>query len=199
MTILENVNNVINELKINSPEELEKINHILGIINLTLEALNDEEKLLLYNDFDIAINLVNRNVKSFGIIDLNKSIYDIKNVLYLKLRLGLSDLTLSDDQRRAIEYFKERLNDVRGSILKRINEQHDEIDDQVLDNLEEFSRLFSSNGKKEYTYDMLEAVFQVVDYDSLTYEDIRDLGVSLNKIDKDTGDTFNNNLGRVRT
>lgn len=199
MTILENVNNVINELKINSPEELEKINHILGIINLTLEALNDEEKLLLYNDFDIAINLVNRNVKSFGIIDLNKSIYDIKNVLYLKLRLGLSDLTLSDDQRRAIEYFKERLNDVRGSILKRINEQHDEIDDQVLDNLEEFSRLFNSNGKKEYTYDMLEAVFQVVDYDSLTYEDIRDLGVSLNKIDKDTGDTFNNNLGRVRT
>ncbi len=198
MTILETVSNKVNELRINSPEELEKINNILEIINLTLEALNDEEKLLAYNDFDIAINLVNRNVKSFGIIDLEKSIIDIKNVLYLKLQLGLSELTLSEDQKRAIEYFKERLIDIRDSIIKRINERQDEIGDNTLENLEEFIEIIRDKKGKDYTYDMLEAVFQVVDYDSLTYEDIKELGNSLSgNITEVSSDT--ESIGKVRS
>lgn len=197
MTILETVDNKINELRINSPEELEKINNILEIINLTLEALNDEEKLLAYNDFDIAINLVNRNVKSFGIIDLEKSIIDIKNVLYLKLVLGLSELTLSEDQKRAIEYFKERLIDIRDSIIKRINERQDEIGDNTLENLEEFIKIIRNKKGKDYTYDMSEAVFQVVDYDSLTYEDIKELGNSLSgNMTEVSSDT--ESIGKVR-
>ena len=173
MAILELLNKKLDELKKNSPEEINKMYKVLNIVNEAKRALIDEEKLQDY-DFSMAINLVNRNVKSFGIIDLEKNIRDIKNVLIARKKFDI-DLAFSYEQERAINYFKERLSDLKKELEKLINEnKNDKISKETLDDLNDFKGILEGSGK-HYTYEMLEALFEVVDYDSLTYQDIKGL------------------------
>lgn len=176
MAILDTINNKINEYRINSPEVLEKINKILDIINSTLDALKNNESIVDY-DFSIAINLVDHNVNSFGIIDLKKGIDDIKNTLEIKRKFNLDYLTLSEDQNRVIEFFIGRLEILKKDLNVQINEQSKKrISDEIFENLDDLRKLLEGNGRRKYyTYDMLESLFQIIDYDSLTYSDMQEL------------------------
>ena len=183
MTILEMLNDKINDLKQNSQEELKRINNILNIINDTIEAIDDEIKFKDY-DFSIAINLVNSN--SFGILDLEKSITDIKNILVAKYDYHQTFLTLSDEQKQAIKSFKERLGFLKEELEKRIEEQSKiEVDEDTLENLEDLKNLLIGKGRRKYyTYEMIEALFEVIDYDKFTSKDmdelIKELSISKN-------------------
>ena len=194
MTILETITGRINELKRNSQEEINRITSLLNIINSSIEALNNE-KLLKDYDFSIAINLVNSN--SFGIIDLEKCIKDIKNVLVAKYDYDQMFLTISEDGRQAIKSFKERLSYLKEELEKRIIEQDKiQVDENTLENLEDLKNLLEGKGRRKYyTYDMLEALFEIVDYDKFSYDDIKEfikeLSVSKNikgKIEEDKKD-----------
>lgn len=200
MTILENITDKINDLKKNSQEEIDRITSILNVINSSILALNNEQLFKDY-DFSIAINLVNSN--SFGIIDLEKSIKDIKNVLIAKYDYNQIFLTIPEEGKQAIKSFRERLGYLKEELERRINEQNQvEVDETVLENLEDFKNLLEGKGRRKYyTYDMLEALFEVVDYDNFTYNDmkelIKELAVSKNikgKIEeekKDINDVIN--------
>ena len=172
MTILERINNKIVELKMNSQEELKKTSNTLNIINTAKEALEDEKKLKDY-DFSIAINLVN----SFGIMDLNQSIQKIKNILVAKYDYNQTFLTIDEDQIQVIKSFKERLGYLKEELEKRIIEQSKVvIDEEVLENLQDLKNLLEGKGRRKYyTYEMIEALFEVLDYDSLNYQDILEL------------------------
>ena len=174
MTILEIITNKISDLKENSQEEINRITSILNIINSSIEALDNE---LIFKDYDfsIAINLVNS--KSFGIIDLEKNIKDIKNILVAKYDYKQSFLTISSEGKQAIKSFKERLGYLKEELEKRILEQRSvEVDENILENLEDFKSLLEGKGRRKYyTYEMLEALFEVVDYDKFSYNDIKQL------------------------
>ena len=173
MAILEKLNRRINELKENSQEEINRIKNLLTVIDDSIVALDNEEVLKDF-DFSIAINLVNSN--SFGIIDLNKCIKDIKNILVAKYKYNQSYLTLTIDQLQAIKSFKERLGYLKEELDNRIREDTVRIDEKTLDNLIEFSKfLAGKTQKKYYTYEMIEAFFEVFDYDEFTYKDIEEL------------------------
>ncbi len=184
MTILEMLDNKISELRKNSQEELNRINSILNIINNAIEALSDEQKLKSY-DFSIAINLVNSN--SFGIINLEKNINDAKNTLTAKYDYKQFFLTLSEEEKQAIKSFKERLGYLKEELEKRIEEQSKiEVDEEVLENLEDLKNLLEGKGRRRYyTYEMLESLFEVIDYDNFSFEDmkklVKELAVSKNK------------------
>ena len=208
MTILEMLDNKINELKKNSQEELNRITSILNIINNSIEALSDEQKLKDY-DFSIAINLVNSN--SFGIIDLEKIIKDIKNVLIAKYDYQQVYLTIPEEGREAIKSFKERLGYLKEELEKRLIEKSQiEVDEEVLENLIDLKNLLEGKGRRKYyTYEMIESLFEVFDYDSFTYQDmealIKELAVSRNikgKIEEENTDfnevknLFNEYLGK---
>ena len=173
MAILEKLNRRINELKENSQEEINRIKNLLTVIDDSIVALDNEEVLKDF-DFSIAINLVNSN--SFGIIDLNKCIKDIKNILVAKYKYNQSYLTLTIDQLQAIKSFKERLGYLKEELDNRIREDTVRIDEKTLDNLIEFSNFLAGKKKKKYyTYEMIEAFFEVFDYDEFTYKDIEEL------------------------
>ena len=194
MTILEIVTNKINELKKNSQEEINRITSILEIVNDSIKALEDELKLKDY-DFSIAINLVNSN--SFGIIDIEKNIKEAKNVLTAKYDYKQSFLSLSEEEKQAIKSFKDRLGFLKEELEKRIEEQSKvEIDEEVLESLEDLKNLLEGKGRRKYyTYEMLESLFEIIDYDSFSYGDIKklinELAVSRNikgKIEEDKKD-----------
>ena len=194
MTILEMLNGKINDLKKNSQEELKRIANILNIINDSIEALDDEVQFKDY-DFSIAINLVNSN--SFGIIDLEKIIKEIKNILIAKYDYKQFFLTISDEGKQAIKSFKERLGYLKEELERRIDEQSKvEVDESTLENLEDLKTLLEGRGRRKYyTYEMIESLFEVIDYNSFTYQDmeelIKELAVSRNikgKIEEDKKD-----------
>ena len=174
MTILEIITNKINDLKKNSQEEINRITSILNVINSSIEALDNE---LIFKDYDfsIAINLVNSN--SFGIIDLEKNIKDIKNILVAKYDYKQSFLTISSEGKQAIKSFKERLGYLKEELEKRIIEQSNvEVDETLLENLEDFKSLLEGKGRRKYyTYEMLESLFEIVDYESFSYSDVKEL------------------------
>ena len=174
MTILETINKKIDELKMNSQEELNRITSILDIINSSELALEDELKFKDY-DFSIAINLVNSN--SFGIIDLEKNIKDAKNVLVAKYDYNQTFLSLSDEEKQAIRCLKERLGFLKEELEKKKKEQSKiEIDEETLENLLDFKKLLEGKGRRKYyTYEMLESLFEVVDYDAFTFNDVKSL------------------------
>lgn len=185
MAILDLINKKINELKKNSPEEISKAYKVLKTINEALEVLDDEEKFQNY-DFSVAFNLVNRNVNSFGIIDIEKNLNDIKNILIVKYRFGLKNIGYSEEQSRALYCFRERLTYLKNELEKLIKDnENNKEKEEILENLEDFKKLLEGKGRKKYyTYEMLEALFEVVDYDSLSYEDIEgmigDLSIAKN-------------------
>ena len=194
MTILEMLNNKISDLKKNSQEELSRITNVLNVIDDSIDALNDEIKLKDY-DFSIAINLVNSN--SFGIIDLEKTIKDVKNILIAKYNYNQVYLTINEDGKRAIKSFRERLGYLKEELERRIDEQSKiEVDEHTLENLIDFRNLLDGKGRRKYyTYEMIESFFEVFDYDNFTYEDmeelIKELAVSRNikgKIEEDKKD-----------
>ena len=174
MTILEMLNNKINDLKQNSQEELNRITSILNIINKSIMAL-DDEKIFKDYDFSIAINLVNSN--SFGIIDLDKVIKDVKNIFIAKYDYKQTFLGISDDEKQAIKSFKERLGYLKEELEKRITEQSKiEIDEEILTNLEDLKNLLEGKGRRKYyTYEMIESLFEVFNYDDFTSKDIEEL------------------------
>ena len=177
------LNNKINDLKKNSQEELNRITSILNIINDSILAI-DNEKMFKEYDFSIAINLVNSN--SFGIIDLGKIIKDVKNLLVAKYDYKQSFLSLTDEQKQAIKSFKERLGFLKEELEKRILAQSKiEVDEETLTNLEDLKTLLEGKGRRKYyTYEMIESLFEVFNYDDFTYEDIdnliKELSVSRN-------------------
>ena len=174
MTILEMLNEKISDLKRNSQEELSRINNILKVINDSIEALEDEEKLKDY-DFSIAIDLVNS--RSFGIIDLKKSIKNIKNKLKVKYDYNQLFLSISDEGKAAIKSFIERLGYLKEELERRIEEQSKvEVDEETLENLEDLKSLLEGKGRRKYyTYEMIESFFEVFDYDNFTYEEMEEL------------------------
>lgn len=180
MAILDTLNRKINELKTHSPEELDKMTRVLDIIKSAKEALDDEQKLIDY-DFDIAINLVKHNVKSYGIIDLNKSINDIKNFAIVRTRYNQNDIAYSEEYQRVRRYFKDRLDDIARDLNDLIKEEKNKkTDNELVGNLEDLKKLIEGKGRRKYyTYDMLESLFEVIDYDSLSYEDIKELTKAL--------------------
>jgi len=183
MTILEIVTNKINELKKNSQEEINRITSILEIVNNSIKALEDELKLKDY-DFSIAINLVNSN--SFGIIDIEKNIKEAKNVLTAKYDYKQTFLSLSLDEKQAIKSFKERLGFLKEELEKTIIEKSKiEIDEDVLESLEDLKNLLEGKGRRKYyTYEMIESLFEIIDYNSFSYDDMKklvnELGISRN-------------------
>ena len=174
MTILEKVSAIIDELKQNSQEEINRINSILNVVTSSIEALENEEILKDY-DFSIAINLVNS--KSFGLLDLEKIIGEVKNILIAKYDYQQSFLTLNDDYKRAIKGFRERLCYLKEEYEKRIEiKSQVKIDEKTLENLEDLKRLLEGKGRRKYyTYDMLEALFEVFDYDSFSPSEMEEL------------------------
>ena len=174
MTILETLNKKIDELKENSPEEIEKTSNLLKVVNDSIIALDNEE-LLIDFDFSIAINLVNSH--SYGIIDLNKCIKDIKNTLIAKYRYRQSFLTLSNEQHQVIKSFKERLGYLKEEFEDRVNKQSNiTIDENILENLDDLKKLLEGKGRRKYyTYEMLEALFEVYNYDDFSYQDMEQL------------------------
>ena len=174
MTILAMLNEKIVDLKKNSQEELSRITNLLGFINDSIEALDDEVKLKDY-DFSVAINLVNSN--SFGIIDLEKIIKDVKNLLVAKYDYQQLYLTISPYEKEALKSFKERLGYLKDEFEKRINEQSKvEFDEETLENLIDFKNLLEGKGRRKYyTYEMIESFFEMFDYDNFTYNDMEEL------------------------
>ena len=178
MTILEILTKKIAELKENSQDELDRIKGILQTIDDAIDALNNEKKLKDYN-FDTATNLVNSH--SFGIIDLNKCLDEVKNTLIAKYDYKQDYLTLSSNQLQALKSFKERLGFLRDEFESRLkNHNENKVNPLVLENLIDFKNLLEGKGRRKYyTYEMLEAFCEVIDYDSFTFDDMRDLIKSL--------------------
>ena len=178
MAILDILDSKLKDLTKKDTKEIDQINENLENINLALEAIDDETKLIKYN-FGIAINLVNQNTNSFGIIDYEKCIKDVKNALEIKQRF-VNTLSISEDQRHDLNCFKERLEEVKATLEKMASEyENDKPSEEILENIESFKSVFSSDDKK-YSFEMLEALFEVVDYDSLSYGDIQELVNSSN-------------------
>lgn len=181
MAILDILNSKIEDLKHSNSTEIDNINKNLETINLALEAVNDEEKLIEYN-FDVAINLVDQNTKSFGIIDYKKCISDVKNSLIIKKRF-VSTLSLSEKQQHDLKCFKDRLEEVKKSLEKSANEYNKPS--ELLDNLEKLKNAIDpDNQEKDYNFKMIEAFIEAVDYENLSYRDIQEL-VSLLEVTKD--------------
>ncbi len=183
MTIVESLNGKINGLKENSQEAIDKNASILQVINDAIKALNDDELLIDY-DFSIAINLV--NPRSFGIIDLEKSIRSIKNTLIAKYRYKQTFLTLPKDLIQARNSFRERLGYLKEEYEGRVSKQKSvKIDDSILENSIDLKNLLEGRGRRKYyTYEMLEAFFELFDYNGFSYQDmeqfVKELGVSKN-------------------
>lgn len=183
MTILERINDKINDLSQNSQDELKRTLDILNIINLSIDALSNEQKLKEF-DFTIAINLVNK--KSFGIVDLEKIMQEIKNLLVAKYDYKQSYLVLNEDYQKAIKGFRERLGYLKEEFERKKEEQEEvKIDEKILENLLDLKTLLEGKGRRKYyTYEMIESLFEVFDYDSFTYQDIeefiKELSVSKN-------------------
>lgn len=172
MAILDVLNRKIDELKNNSPTELESLNKNLDTVKEALEALDDDEKLISY-DFNMAINLVNRNVKTFGIIDFKKCINDVKNVLIIRNKF-VNSLTLSDNQSHDINCFKEKLIELKKYLEELIIDyEKGKVNENLISNLDSFKELLEGDGT--FSYEMLESFFEVVDYDTLSYKDIKEL------------------------
>lgn len=191
MAILEILNNKISELKENSQEELARITSILNIINMSEEALNDELKFKDF-DFSIAIKLV--NLKSFGILDLKKLIRDIKNTLIAKYDYNQTFLSLKEEQKEGLNSFKVRLGYLKEEFEKAKEEKSKiKIDEETLENLESLKNLLEGKGRRKYyTYEMLESLFEVIDYDSFSYEEMEEL-ISKLSVAKNNKGHFNEN------
>ena len=176
MAILDRIDDAIRELKPVSKEELDRMSSVLKILNDALAALKSNDKLISYN-FDMAINLVNQNVTNFGIIDLTKGISDIKNVLMAKKQFGLEDLELSDEQNKVINSFKEKLESYKRELENLINKySNSKIGNDIVENITDLKRLSEGKGRRKYyTYEMLESLLEVVDYDSLSYQEMKEL------------------------
>ena len=176
MAILEKIEHKLADTKEIPKEELDRMANVLVIINDALDALSDNKKLVEYN-FDIAINLINQNVTNFGIIDLEKGIKDIKNVLIAREKFKLNNLELSDEQKRVITSFKSKLNSYKDeleSILKKNNDNSQ--NKEIQSNLEDLNKIINGKGRRKYyTYDMLESLLEVIDYDKLTYQEVEEL------------------------
>ena len=174
MAILEKINETISFLRKNSQDELNRITSILSIIDSTVEALNDELKFKDY-DFSIAINLVNSN--SFGLVDYEKTIKEIKNLLVAKYDYNQRYLTLNDECNQVVNGFRERLLHLKEELEKRYEEQSKvKVNEKDLNNLEDLKNLLEGKGRRKYfTYEMLESLFELIDYDSFTYQDMEDL------------------------
>lgn len=186
MAILETIDAKMNAIKPISKEELERIENVLEIITSALNALKNENSIIKYN-FDIAINLINQSVTNFGIIDLEKGMKDIKNVLIAKQKFNISELNLSEDQKRVIDNLKEKLETYKKELESIIDKNNNEnYHREILENLEDLKNLFDGKGRRKYyTYDMLESLFEVIDYNDLSYQDMKELtgllSVSKNK------------------
>jgi hypothetical protein len=176
MAVLEIIDRKLDELKPIGQDELNRMTNVLRIVNDAIKALNDDNKLIDY-DFDIAINLVNQNVTNFGIIDLSKGIKDIKNVLIARKKFNLPDLAYSEEQRRVIISFKEKLNNYKKELENLISRHaNDKQNKEIIENINDLKKLFDGKGRRKfYTYEMLESLFEVIDYDSLSYQDILEL------------------------
>ncbi len=182
MATLDLLNDKISYLKRNSQDEVNRINNILTIVNSAMKALDNELQLKDY-DFGVAINLV--NARSYGLFDLKKSIQEIKNILVAKYDYEQSFLSIDEDHKQKIKSFRDRLDLLRIELEKQIDElSKTTIDENVLENLEDFKNLLEGKGRRKYyTYEMLEAFFQVFDYNAFSYSDMLDLvnGLSIAK------------------
>ena len=174
MALIDLLNSRTDELKKYSQEELDRIDNLLITIKNALDALNDEEKLKDYN-FDIAISLVNS--QSFGILDLSSSIKNIKNVLIAKYVYHQDYLSLSEEDLLALKSFKERLGYLKEELENR-KMMHDNtaVSPEIIENLDDLRNLLQGKGRRKYyTYEMLEALFEVIDYDKLSLDDMKNI------------------------
>lgn len=192
MAVLEKIDHKLADSKPITEDELNKMTNVIKIIDDALKALADDNKLIEY-DFDIAINLINQNVTNFGIIDLEKGIKDIKNVLIARHKFKIN-IDLSYEQKRVIESFIAKLNSYKDELESIIKKNRDnEQSKEIQDHLEDLKKLIEGKGRRKYyTYEMLESLLEVIDYDSLTYQEVEELSnllqVSKNK-DKDSNVT----------
>lgn len=173
MALLNTLSEKIEDLKNNSRDELDIIKEKLDVINNALTSLSSEEKII-ESDFSSAIKLVSS--QSFGILDFKMIIQDIKYALVAKYKYNQTFISLSKDQVNALKSFQERLEYLKEELEKRKRMGEEvQVSEKVLDSLEDLRDLLINKGRRKYyTYDMIEAFFEVFDYDILSLSEIEE-------------------------
>ena len=193
MAILDLIDEKMKVIKPVSEQEIEQMRKWLMIVKEAINALNNEDLLIDY-DFSIAINLINQNVTNFGIVDLKKGIQDKKNVLIAKKKYNI-ELPEYEEQQRVVNVFREKLFSYKRELETLINKySNQKVNEELLENLEDLKNLIEGKGRrKNYTFGMLESLFEVVDYETLTYKDALELTDVLNTKDKEEDNEIDKN------
>ena len=159
--------NAIKELDLNTSDEKEKIEKEITIIEDCQEIFNDENLLCKY-DFTEAINLLNKY--DFTITNLLKILTDIQTAITIKHELDLDDLPLSSNQDITLKTFLDSLSKIKNNLQEKIEELRKNNDSRItVSNLELLKRILEEKGRRKYyTYDMLEAFYEVIDWDTLS-------------------------------